>query len=103
MNYRILETDSASADMKLIVEYISGHLGSPNAALDLLVEYKDKLNQLKTNPRIFPAMKVKALANKGYRKILFGNYLASYLVDDAANAVIVVRIFHQIQRYIDVL
>jgi len=103
MAYEIDFSAPALLDLDGITHYIAFVLKNPKAADDLLKVYTGKLRALKKSPRIYPLSQIKKLADKGYRRFSFGNYLALYTIDEENHKVHIVRVFYGKQDYINYL
>ena len=86
-----------------ILRYISLRLNNKDAARTLLDEYENRLTNLRETPRLYGLTQLERLARRGYRRFVFGNYIAFYSIDDIEKKVYIVRIFHQNQDYEDML
>lgn len=79
-NYKVKIYPTAQQDLLEIIEYLNTL--SPEAALryyDLLTEQIASLSRM---PERCPKPKDLALAAKGYRYLIVGNYLVFYIVSD---------------------
>ena len=103
MVYEVNRSDSAELDLDGILHYITYTLANPKAAGDLLKLYEEKLKNLRENPRIYPLSRIQRLARMGYRRFVFGNYVAFFKIDDEGHRVNIVRIFYQRQDYAEIL
>ena len=103
MGYKVKQTIPAEHDLDGIVHYIAFKLKNPKAASDLLDEYKSKLASLNDNPRLYGLSQTERLARMGYRRFVFGNYIAFYTIDEFSKTIFVVRIFYQGQDYTSML
>ena len=95
MNYKVIHTIPAEQDLDGIVHYITFKLKNQKAAGDLLDDYKRKLSRLKDNPRLYGFSQIERLARMGYRRFVFGNYIAFYTIDELNKNVFILRIFYQ--------
>lgn len=96
MACRVELTRAAQRDRDSAVEYLLDARGK-TAAAAFLGGLDGVLEQLRLYPYMHPASQEARLARMGYRKALFGSYLALYRVED--EQVMVMRIFHQRQDY----
>ena len=103
MDYKVEHSAAASRDLDGITHYITYTLKNPAAADNLLKDYAAKLDNMRKNPRIYPLPHIKRFADKGYRKIGFGNYIAFFTVDEAKYKVYIIRILYQKQDYMNFL
>ena len=63
-------------------------------------EIEAAILSLEEFPKAHPISRDKRLAKKGYRKLITGNYITLYKIDDKAKLVTVARIFHGMMNYI---
>jgi addiction module RelE/StbE family toxin len=101
MNYKIQISEKAERDLKDIVTYLSDSLKNKRAAKDFTSLYRKKINSLKTNPQKFTYIQEEEKSDFDYRKIIIKNYLVIYKIEK--EEVIILRIFHQKQKYFDLL
>ena len=118
MAYRVTIGPSALEDVDGIVSYLSGDLGSPQAAQ----AFRGRLDQivalLADMPDAFPPVDDRYLRHRGYRKALAGNHVVVYRVvelgatyvggeldDDGTKrgVVAIMRVFHGLQQWEDLL
>lgn len=57
MDYEIVITKTALADLDEIVSYIVNNLRNPQAASSLLDDYEEALRSIASNPSVFHAFK----------------------------------------------
>lgn len=103
MAYRVELSQRAERDLDRITEYITNRLHNGAAASAFMDELLDKLEKLSGHPTMYEEARDPLLKLRGYRRIPLGNYLALYLVDEAAKAITVTNIFYGKQRYIDLI
>ena len=103
MGYEVKQTIPAEHDLYGIVNYIVYKLKNTKAAASLLDEYKSKLTSLKANPRLYGLSQSDRLARMGYRRFVFGNYIAFYTIDELNKTIFIVRVFYQRQDYAGIL
>ena len=103
MEYKIHFTIRAESDLDRIADYIANRLLNPSAATALFNELMDKMESLTRNPAMYEEAKDPLLKARGYRRILFGNYLALYLVDDIDKVITITNVFYGKQNYIDMI
>ena len=63
-------------------------------------EIEAAILSLEEYPKTHPISRDKRLAKKGYRKLIIGNYIALYKIDEKAKLVTVARFFHGKMNYI---
>ncbi len=101
--YRLVITRLADSDLVEIVDYISTELSNPSAALGFLDEVELQYEHLRSNPRIFPVCLDSRLAEKEYRKVIVGNHLMLFRIDEEADTVYVLRVVYHRRDYINLL
>ncbi len=101
--FDLVITRLADSDLAEIVDYISGELSNPAAALDFLDEVESQYDYLRSNPRIFSVCTDSRLAEKEYRKVIVGNYLLLFRIDEETETVYVLRVVYHRQDYINLL
>lgn len=85
MTYRL--TSSARSDVEEIDEYISSF--DPNAALKLLMTFRDRWSLLATQPR---SGRPRDEIVVGLRSLAIGNYVTFYYVE--GEVVVIARVLH---------
>ena len=86
MKYKILFSPLAKEDKNEIKTYLSKfYPGTPGKFTELL---KKQIDFLKENPYMYPEFS----ENKDYRRMLVGNYIVFYRVDDKKRQVSIFRI-----------
>ena len=88
MDYQVLITDTAIADLREIVTFIAKD--DPDAALRFGNRIVDRALSLKTQPHRFAFHD----ASRGIRKMPTGAYLIFYVVDEALRRVSILHIWH---------
>ncbi len=101
--YKLIITRLADSDLTEIVDYISTKLLNPSAALDFLDEVESQYGYLQSNPRLFSVCLDPRLAEKEYRKVVVGNYLILFRIDEEAESVYILRVVYHRRNYIDLL
>ncbi|MBE5846093.1 MAG: type II toxin-antitoxin system RelE/ParE family toxin [Lachnospiraceae bacterium] len=87
-------TETAEADVDEAFAYISIDLSNPEAASDFADELEGKLEELCKAPRTGRPVENDYLKRSDVRRILVGNYVAYYLVDEEKKAIIVLRVVY---------
>lgn len=100
-NYRVLLP--AENDLESIAEYIATELGNPKAAVNFLDEVQNKIEKLVRKPGMYELCSNKILAQKGYRKVLVGNYLLFYTVDEPGQTVYIMRVIYARRNYAELI
>ncbi len=101
--YKLVITQLADADLAEIVDYISINLSNPSAALHFLDEVESQYEYLRSNPRIFSVCCDSRLAEKEYHKVVVGNYLILFRIEDDTDTVYIMRVVYHRQDYISLL
>lgn len=99
MDYKVFLTELAQTDLDEIISYISNVLYNPKAAQKLLNLFVEQTVFLETSPYMYPECNDKYLAEKGYRKLIFNNYIALYKVCDDKKEVQITRIVYAKRDY----
>lgn len=101
MVYKVIFTESSEKDRDGIALYFSG-TDSSTKGLEYFFDELDALvARLSNEPFMYEKVHEKRLAERGYRRAFFGNYVAVYCIYD--NIVEISRIFHQKQDYAKLL
>lgn len=101
--YKILVSESYHRDLKSIIHYISHNLDAPFTASDLLNEIESTVSSLATMPQRYGLVNDNYLRGKEFRKCLIKNYIIFYKIHEESNPVMVHRILHTRQNWIDIL
>ena len=102
-HYKILVSETYHRDLKDIIHYISHNLDAPFTASDLLDEIESTVSGLSTMPYLYGLVDNSYLRHKKFRKCLVNNYIIFYKVHEENKTVMVHRIFHSRQNWIDIL
>lgn len=92
--YEIVFSPESVQDLRDISGYITSALHSPQSAKRTIAKIRDAIRALAYMPKRHQLVSVSSLATIGIRRIVVGNYLVLYLVDDDAKSVTVSRIIH---------
>lgn len=101
--YKILFTPLASEDLEQTYSYIFNQLFAEQAASRIFNEIQHRIMCLATQPYAGPAVLFEPWKNRGYRKLITGNYIAYYVVREELNQVIIVRILHGSRDFLNLL
>lgn len=101
--YKILVSESYHRDLKDIIHYISHSLDAPFTASDLLDEIESTVSNLSTMPQRYRLVDDNYLRGKEFRKCLVKNYIIFYKIHEESKTVMVHRILHTRQNWIDIL
>ncbi|MGI8602895.1 MAG: type II toxin-antitoxin system RelE/ParE family toxin [Verrucomicrobiales bacterium] len=95
MDYKVLITDSALADLREIVEFVSQD--DPHAAARLGEKLIVRALSLSTLPKRHPLHD----ATRGIRKMPLAPYLVFYTLDNAAAVVNILHFWHGARRSLE--
>lgn len=101
--YKILVSESYHRDLKDIIHYISHCLDAPFTASDLLDEIESTVSNLSTMLQRYRLVDDNYLRGKEFRKCLVKNYIIFYKIHEESKTVMVHRILHIRQNWIDIL
>lgn len=102
-NYRLEFTPKAEEDLEQIYGYIFGTLSAATEADRLVVNIEQAIMRLKEYPFSCQYVLDEPLNKRGYRKLIVDNYLVFYLVNQADEQVVVMRILYGASNYQDIL
>ncbi|MCL2576624.1 MAG: type II toxin-antitoxin system RelE/ParE family toxin [Defluviitaleaceae bacterium] len=94
MEYKIIYKSYAERDIWEIADYLSDY--SADAVKSFLRELKEKIEGLEKMPQMYPK-----IAPHDYRKIVIGNYVAVYIVNEQLKEILIVRVVHGKRNYQD--
>ena len=97
--FKLIVTELAHQDLDHIISYIAVKLSNPKAAGDFLEEVTSCYGFLKENPMMYERCQDGRLEQEGYRKAVIKNYVLVYKVDEATQAVNIMRFFYGAQDY----
>jgi addiction module RelE/StbE family toxin len=101
--YKLKFTPKAYEDLDQIYSYITGSLMAEIAADNLLGKIEFSITRLESFPCSGSYILDDSLKSKGYRKLIVGNYIVFYLVNEQEKQVIIMRILYAAQNYKDIL
>jgi len=93
MAYKIAYTAFAERDIWEIADYLSDH--SMMAAEKFLRTIKESIEHLAEMPLMYP----KIDADKGYHKMVAGDYVVVYVVGESLQQVVIIRVAHGKRNY----
>ncbi len=102
-NYGLKFTPLAEGDLDEIYGYISTRLFAEMAAVNLMDKIENAIKRLARFPFSCSLVSDKSLKNRGYRKLIVDNYVVFYLVNEAEQKVIIMRVLYGASKYQDVL
>ena len=86
-------------DLEDIYAYIFMCLEAPHAAEQLIGEFEKAFQQISTFPKSCPLADDPMFRKKGYRKMLVGNFVGAYLINDSTHEIIMMRFFYGVRDY----
>ena len=101
--YHIQITKRAERDIQDTLAYISETLHNPSAALDLFDEAEKQLQSLSDLPDRNPLVHDAILAANGIRIQLINNYIAFYIINEAAKTVTIIRFMYSRRNWMSIL
>ena len=93
MAYKIKYKAYAERDIWEIASYLHDH--SPEAAKNFLTEVKERIENLTEMPFAHP----KIHSHQDYRKIIIGNYVIAYIVNENTHEITIMRVVHGKRNY----
>ena len=99
MAYKVIVTDSADHDIDSALAYIINELHNIDAGISLADAIEEKYDVLADNPLVYEQSRHALLSKRGYRRIVIGNYVLLYLVDEDNKTVTIARLFYGWQNY----
>ena len=98
--YSVEILPGAIEDLNNIYRYYFEESQERAVADKITDEIEAAILRLEVYPKSNPVSRDKRLAKKRYRKLIIGNYIALYKIDEKAKLVTVARIFHGMMNYI---
>jgi len=98
-HYKILVSETYHRDLKGIIHYIFHNFDTPFTASDLLDEIESTVSSLSTHR--YGLVDDAYLRHKEFRKCPVKNYIIFYKVHEESKTVMVHRILHARQSWID--
>ena len=92
--YDYVLTEIAEADIDELFEYIAVDLANPDAASDFADELDEKLDELCKIPKSGRLVENEFLKRDDIRRILVGNFIAYYIIDDEKKRIVVLRVVY---------
>ena len=92
--WEVTVTPEFADDLRSIHSYIANTLLEPLIAKGLIDRILKAVGALAELPLRFPVYDKEPWKSRGLRKMSVGNYLVFYLANEAANTVIVLRVFY---------
>ena len=92
--YSYVLTEIAEADIDEAFEYIAIDLSNQDAAANFADELENKLEELCKAPKTGRLIKNEYLKRDDVRRILVGNFIAYYFIDDEKKNIVVLRVVY---------
>jgi|GEM_PF-6602190 len=73
------------------------------AAIDFLCDIKETVNKLAYMATSFALCKDKKLQRLGYCKYILGHFILLYRINEENHTVIIQRVFHSLQDYVNLV
>ena len=102
-HYKILVSKTYHKDLRYIIHYIYHNLDAPITASTLLDEIESTVSTLSIMPLRYGLVDDAYLHRKEFRKCLVKNYIIFYKVNEENKTVMIHRILHARQKWIDIL
>lgn len=99
MAYKLRITEKADKDLDAILCYILTELKNRDAAMRFADEVERHYRLLLENPRLYGECQQPMLRRSHYRKVVIGDYLMIYRVDETNGIVYIERYFSELQDY----
>jgi toxin ParE1/3/4 len=103
MRYDVQISDKAEEDLDSIIDYLLYKLKAPGAADTFLATLEQKIEILKSSPKIFKIIDDDLLRIEEIRVLQVSNYLAFYLVDDNSKIVSIIRVLYGRRDWLNIL
>ena len=101
--YKILVSESYHRDIRSIINYITNDIDAPFAAADFLDDIEKIISSLSHMPYRYNLVDDTYLQNKKFRKCIIKNFIIFYNVHEESKTVMIHRILHTRQNWIDIL
>lgn len=93
--YKVIIDFPAEQDLTDLFFYITETLKTPDAAKRLYEKIRQEISALASMPYRCPLISEEPYSRLGVRKLFIENYIAFFLIDEAAHEVHVFRILYQ--------
>ena len=97
--YSVEILPGAIEDLNSIYRYYFEESQDRDVAEKMTDEIEAAILSLEEYPKAHPVSRDKRLAKKGYRKLIIGNYITLYKIDDKTKRVTVTRVFRGMMNY----
>lgn len=102
MNYTVIRTDTADAQIRKIILYIAENFGA-EIALQKLEELEQSILRLGDNPNIGTIPRYLILRRQGVKILILEKNLVFYKVDEERKEVIIYAVVDQRQDYLNII
>ncbi|MCK9224004.1 MAG: type II toxin-antitoxin system RelE/ParE family toxin [Candidatus Muirbacterium halophilum] len=102
-DYYIKFTESAFNDLDEIYFYITHETSNENIADNILEEIEKSIYRLKEFPQIGNLINNNVFKKRGYRKLVIGNYIIIYKINQSLKSIYILRILYSSRNYISLL
>ena len=102
-NYKIIVSEAYQKDLKGILRYITHNLDAPCIADELLNDIENTILCLFSMPKRYELIDDPYLKNKKKKKCLVKNYIIFYKVHKENKTIVIHRILHARQKWLDIL
>ncbi len=102
MNYTVIRTDTADAQIHKIILYIAENFGA-EIALQKLEELEQSILRLGDNPNIGTIPRYLILRRQGVKILILEKNLVFYKVDEERKEVIIYAVVDQRQDYLNII
>lgn len=103
MKYGVKISEQAQTDLHNIFAYIAINLQAEQTAINQLNRLEQAIKDLDYMPARFRVYEKEPWHSRGMRIMPINNYLVFYIVDKTKKQVSIIRIFHGMQNYEDLL
>lgn len=103
MAYNLIITNNADSELEEIVRYIAEHLDNTKAAASFLDSVESAYDRLTDNPHLYQLCDNPAFERRDYRKVVIGNYVMIYRVEEERNSVYILHFFFGRQDYFNLI
>ena len=93
-SYNIHIPPRAEKDMRGIAAHITNELGQPDTARKIITALKEGISSLREMPERYAKVADKRLAKKGIRRLIVGNYLVFFTIDEPRRAVRIIGVLY---------
>ena len=101
-NYEVVVTDMAREELEEIYDYIFNNLYNKTAADNLMNKIEHAIFSLEENP--YKCVEVHIKQNDDiYRKLVVGNYIVLYNIDNEYKQIIIYRVIYGRRNYLKII